>query len=126
MLPFAVPEIDPAAVYAIFVNEINGAIVGTQKLCRLPSTATCTAVGSAPDSNFSYWSTVTGQNLVDIPTENTGVVILYQQERNHRRDARLSARSSTGARKSVQLVARPHSLPRQYVADWCQLHPRLV
>ena len=108
MLPFAVPEIDPAAVYAIFVNEINGAIVGTQKLCKLPSSATCTAVGSAPNSNFSYWSTSTGQNLVNIPTENTGVVILIS--------------------KNATTVAMPGSLPAAApaLANLCSSSPGLI
>ena len=34
MLPWAVPEIDPAAVAAIFVDEINGQVIGKQLLRR--------------------------------------------------------------------------------------------
>ena len=34
MLPWAVPEVEPAAVAAIFVDEINGQVVGRQSSRR--------------------------------------------------------------------------------------------
>jgi hypothetical protein len=76
MLPFAVPEIDPAAVFAIFVNENTGAVIGTQQLCNL---AVCTANGVAPIPPFSYWRSSIGQQTLDIPSENTSVVILISK-----------------------------------------------
>lgn len=76
MLPFAVPEIDPAAVYAIFVNENTGAVIASQQLCNL---TVCTLQGPAPDNTFSYWTTSAGQQSVDIPAENTSVVILISK-----------------------------------------------
>jgi len=70
MLPFAVPEIDPAGIYSIFVNENTGAVIDWQELV-LDATP--------PDTLFSYWTTSAGQELVDIPSENTSVIILISK-----------------------------------------------
>jgi hypothetical protein len=75
LLPFAVPEVDPAAVSAIFVREDTGAVVDWQALALNP--------GYDNDGNpgfpFSAWTTYGGQENVDIPTENTSVVILVSK-----------------------------------------------
>jgi len=70
MLPFAVPEIDPAAVGAIFVNENTGLVVDWQLL--IPS-------GGPGDNLFSYWSTPAGQEIVEVDAENTSVIILISK-----------------------------------------------
>jgi hypothetical protein len=70
MLPFAVPEIDPAAVGAIFVNENTGLVVDWQLL--IPS-------GGPGDNAFSYWSTPAGQEIVEVDAENTSVIILISK-----------------------------------------------
>ena len=75
MLPFAVPEIDPAAVVAIFVNENNGAVLATQDLCQ-PSV--CAGL-IPPNNSFSYWMTPALSAPVDIPSENTSVIILISK-----------------------------------------------
>jgi hypothetical protein len=71
ILPFAVPEIDPAAVAAIFVNEIDGSVVATQNLLK------------ADDATLPYseWTTSPlDSSQVNLATENTGVVILVSKE----------------------------------------------
>jgi hypothetical protein len=80
MLPFAVPEVDPARVAALFVNEDTGVKVDQQYLCR-----------GGPNTVFSYWTTcngtesdapdppVPGNPNVDIPAENTSVIILVSK-----------------------------------------------
>ncbi len=79
MLPFAVPEIDPAAVVALFVNEDNPdpdpAILGYLDLCK-PSD--CPGL-VPPDNNFSYWMTTSPSAPIDIPSENTSVIILISK-----------------------------------------------
>jgi len=51
LLPFAVPEFDPGAVVAIFVNEQNGQVIGTPvKLNDVPS----------PDPGISKYNVFTG------------------------------------------------------------------
>ncbi len=78
MLPWAVPDIEPAAVAAIFVDENDG-IVKTppQPLCNV--TAVSCAGLPTPDSKLSYWVTPEFEDLVDIVGENTGVVILVSK-----------------------------------------------
>jgi Flp pilus assembly protein TadG len=74
MLPFAVPEIDPAAVAVLFVNENASAPVSPydyQLLIHDPS---------PPNSKFSYWTTPSLQENVDIPKENTSVVVLVSKD----------------------------------------------
>jgi Flp pilus assembly protein TadG len=75
MLPWAVPDVEPAAVAAIFVNENSGAVTATQLLC---SVAICAGL-PAPDNKLSYWVTPVGQDAVDIVGEDTGVVILVSK-----------------------------------------------
>lgn len=69
MLPWAVPEIDPEAVAAIFVDENTGAVIDWQLLMKtdLPPP-------------FSEWITSAAEENVTIPSENTGVVILVSKE----------------------------------------------
>ena len=69
MLPFAVPEVDPARVAALFVNENTGVKYDFQYLCA----------GAGPDTVFSYWTTCAGQENVDIQGENTSVIILVSK-----------------------------------------------
>jgi len=83
MLPFAVPEIDPAAVAAIFVEENTGAVLDFQPLCDVDD---CVGL-IPPDSKLSYWMTTEPwqcpeftPGCVTITSENTGVVILVSKE----------------------------------------------
>jgi hypothetical protein len=75
MLPWAVPEIDPRSVWALFVNEDNGAVFDHQELV------------SADDPNlpWSEWATRvdgTNENLaaLDATRTNVGVVILVSKD----------------------------------------------
>jgi Putative Flp pilus-assembly TadE/G-like len=70
MLPWAVPEIDPARVAALFVNEDTGAIVQKQLLDP-----------GGPTAAYSMWQTAPSQpSVVFGPgTENVGVVILVSK-----------------------------------------------
>jgi hypothetical protein len=70
ILPFAVPEIDPAAVAAIFVNENSGAVLATQLLMK----------NDDDTLPFSEWTTSPVDSQVDLASENTGVVILVSKE----------------------------------------------
>ena len=72
MLPFAVPEIDPAAVVALFVDEdpAGGEVVDWQHLMQFDN----------PDLPFSEWQTYGGQEDVSIGSDNVGVVILVSKE----------------------------------------------
>jgi hypothetical protein len=74
MLPWAVPEVDPAAVVALFVNEDAGTVIKGQRLTKRD-------VASLP---FLEWSTSEptdpgGISKVDLQTENTGVVVLVSK-----------------------------------------------
>ena len=74
MLPWAVPEVDPAAVVALFVNEGNGAVAGAQRLMKMDD----------PNLPFLEWSTSPpgdplGVSKVDIVGENTGVIVLVSK-----------------------------------------------
>jgi len=91
MLPWAVPEIDPAAVAAIFVNESTGAVLDWQLLMRdenydpnndfdndpttnrFPSTLAAWITPEARDCPEPSWG------CVPIPFENTGIVILVSK-----------------------------------------------
>ena len=78
MLPWAVPDIEPAAVAAIFVDENDGVVkTPPQPLCNV--TAVSCAGLPTPDSKLSYWVTPAFEDLVDIVGENTGVVILVSK-----------------------------------------------
>ena len=82
LLPFAVPEIDPAAVFAIFIDDDNGAVVDWQQLDQNDS------YDNDGDSTtpfpFSAWVTSGGQEQVCIScngtSHNTSVVILVSKE----------------------------------------------
>jgi Flp pilus assembly protein TadG len=97
MLPIAVPETDPAAIYAIFVDYAkDGTQTGTcsgpsfcvQQLMKDPSTygANCGGTSLNP---FPYqcWFTSSPQGAVPIQTngasEGTGVVILVSKQDNN-------------------------------------------
>jgi Flp pilus assembly protein TadG len=72
MLPFAVPEIDPAAVVALFVDEdaAGGEVVDWQHLMKF----------DRPDLPFAEWRTYGGQEDVFIGSDNVGVIILVSKE----------------------------------------------
>jgi len=72
MLPWAVPEIDPRAVVAFFVNENTGAIFDYQELLS-------NDLAGLP---WSEWSTAGGQEQVtfDGLNQNTGVVIMVSKD----------------------------------------------
>jgi hypothetical protein len=69
MLPWAVPDVEPAAVAAIFLDENNGNVLATQLLMKQDDV-------SLP---FSEWTTSPVDSLVDLASENTGVVILVSK-----------------------------------------------
>jgi hypothetical protein len=69
MLPWAVPETEPAAVAAIFVDENNGNVLASQLLMKQDD----------PTLPFSEWKTSPVDSSVDLGTENTGVVILVSK-----------------------------------------------
>ena len=69
MLPWAVPDVEPAAVAAIFVNEDTGAVLATQLLMKRDDVAL----------PFSEWTSSLIDNQVDLASENTGVVILVSK-----------------------------------------------
>ena len=76
MLPWAVPEVDPAAVVALFVNEDipagqTGSVFASQLLIA----------SDDPGLPWSEWVTPVGQENVTLDGghENTGVVILTSQ-----------------------------------------------
>lgn len=70
LLPFAVPEIDPAAVVAIFVDENTGEVLANQLLMKFDD----------PAIPFSEWKTATLDEPVNLKSENTGVVIMVSKE----------------------------------------------
>ena len=75
MLPWAVPEIDPRSVWALFVNEDNGAVFDSQEL----------VLADDPNLPWSEWATkVDGTNerlaSLDVTRTNTGVVILVSKD----------------------------------------------
>ena len=71
VLPWAVPEIDPKAVVALFVHEDTGAVFDYQDLMA-------NDIGTLP---WSEWSTSVGQEqiVLDGNHDNTGVVILISK-----------------------------------------------
>jgi hypothetical protein len=79
MLPWAVPEVEPAAVAALFVDEDSGNVIAAQQLEKRDD----------PNLPFDEWVTsgldwstspptevVSNASRVDLQFENTGVVIL--------------------------------------------------
>ena len=74
MLPWAVPEIDPRALFALFVNEDNGVVFKSQRLDPADD----------PNLPWSEWATrVDGTNervTLDGTHDNTGVVILVSKD----------------------------------------------
>lgn len=72
MLPWAVPEIDPAAVAALFVHEDNGVVFKSQLLIEADN----------PALPWSEWTTPVGQEdiTLDGGRENTGVIILVSKQ----------------------------------------------
>lgn len=80
-LPFAVPEIDPAAVFAIFIDDDTGAVVDSQ---RLMQNASYDNDGNpATPFPFSGWTTVPGAEEVCVTCNSTSprtsVVILVSK-----------------------------------------------
>jgi hypothetical protein len=76
MLPWAVPDVEPAAVAAIFVDENTGNVTTPpQLLCNV---AVCAGLPS-PDDKLSYWGTTMGNDLVNLVGEDTGLVILVSK-----------------------------------------------
>ena len=71
VLPWAVPEIDPKAVVALFVNENTGAVFDFQEL----------ALNDVPTLPWSEWSTAVGQEpvLLENANDDTGVIILISK-----------------------------------------------
>ena len=82
MLPFAVPEVDPAAVFAIFVDDDTGTVVDTQQLMH--DTAYDNDGNPTTAYPFSAWTTAAGQEEVCIScngtSRNTGVVVLVSKQ----------------------------------------------
>jgi hypothetical protein len=89
MLPWAVPDIEPAAVAAIFVDENTGAVVDWQLLMKDENYDLNTDLDDNPTTNpfpLAAWVTpepVTCPEVtpgcVPIPSENTGIVILLSK-----------------------------------------------
>lgn len=71
MLPWAVPEVDPAAVVAIFVDENDGEVVATQLLMKKDDVTLPFLEWTTPSAPFG--------EPVPITSENTGVVILVSK-----------------------------------------------
>ncbi len=72
MLPWAVPEIDPAAVAALFVDEDDGTVFKSQLLIA-------NDIAALP---WSEWVTPVGQEdiVLDNGREDTGVIILVSKD----------------------------------------------
>jgi hypothetical protein len=76
MLPWAVPDVEPAAIAAIFVDEITGDVLPNPQLLLKQDDTTLP---------FSEWITpagdcsIPGPECVDLASENTGVVILVSK-----------------------------------------------
>jgi len=70
MLPWAVPDVEPAAVAAIFVDENTGDVLVDPQLLMKQDDV------SLP---FSEWTTSEVNSFVDLASENTGVVILVSK-----------------------------------------------
>ena len=72
MLPWAVPEIDPASAVALFVNEDNGQVFDFQMLDQ----------SDDDDLPWSEWATMSLQQEVtfDGLNQNTGIVILVSND----------------------------------------------
>jgi hypothetical protein len=70
VLPLAVPEVDPQAVAALFVNEENGTVIAALELAPAP----------CPDPNypFSCWAIDFPQ--VELNYDNVGVVVLVSRD----------------------------------------------
>ena len=71
MLPWAVPEIDPARVAALFVNEFNGSVFDWQYL----------DANDDPGLPWSEWTTSVGQEPVTLGGANdrTSIVVLVSK-----------------------------------------------
>ena len=88
ILPFAVPEVVPGSVYAVFVNEANPdatAVISHARLCGTPCVPVPTPSPAPPGypSDFPY-SVYQGSNLAQpitfgTGTENVGVIILVSR-----------------------------------------------
>jgi len=75
LLPWAVPEIDPRRVVALFVNEDDGTVYDHQLLDK----CTPAAIPPATSWPWSGWCTSAGQEQIDVDVENTGVIILVSK-----------------------------------------------
>lgn len=72
LLPWAVPEVDPAAVAVLFVDENTGAVFDHQSLMQQDD----------PGLPWSEWQTAGGQEDVTLDGghEHTGVIVLVSRE----------------------------------------------
>jgi len=82
MLPWAVPEVEPASVVALFVDEINGQVIGRQFLekrddVNLPFLEWVTS--GLDWSTLPPTEVVPNASRIDLTFENTGVVILVSK-----------------------------------------------
>jgi hypothetical protein len=82
MLPWAVPEVEPAAVAALFVDENTGQVIGRQALEKRDDVALPFLEWVTSGLN---WSTTPPTEVtpnasgIDLRSENTGVVILVSK-----------------------------------------------
>ncbi len=77
MLPIAVPEVDPRAVAAIFVDEFNGNVLAALELDKLTSCPDPDAGGPLPAYPYKCWSVEFPSVLVN--TDHIGVVTLVSR-----------------------------------------------
>ena len=86
ILPFAVPEVVPGSVYALFVNEASPdatAVISQARLCGTPCVPVPTPSPAPPDypSDYAvYQGSNVGQPITfGTGTENVGVIILVSR-----------------------------------------------
>jgi hypothetical protein len=81
-LPFAVPEIDPQGVFAIFIDDDTGRVVDWQKLGRNQSYDN--DFNPSTPFPFSAWTTLAGQEKVCVgcngTSSRTSVLVLVSKE----------------------------------------------
>jgi hypothetical protein len=83
LLPWAVPEIDPRRVVALFVNEDDGTVFDHQLLekCSPPHPSPPPPPAPAPSFPYAGWCTSAGQEQVTLDSghDNTGIIILVSK-----------------------------------------------